>query len=232
MSMADYVAQALLPCSAPGEEVSGALRLRVTRIGGQDLHLGMVGSMASVVLRGSWGTPWKSAISAQKRALAANGWIALWDKAEVTEFELEHESAYPLTLRSRRGMAELGSAILRRIALFHTICNAYSVSVWASHGDWVFGLQYDNKGNVDHRELLGYLMDDDLGLSLRVVREYCSCDASRPGGCHYVLASTALRGQLQLRFSGRFGASEGTREELALVGADRAWLDRVLSVNT
>ncbi len=65
-----------------------------------------------------------------------HGLRPLWTTPHLDPVESDYLNAYPLTERSRARRAAVGSAVLRRIALFHTVTVFYRVPCWDDGDSW------------------------------------------------------------------------------------------------
>ncbi|MER7573086.1 hypothetical protein [Streptomyces sp. NPDC126514] len=227
----------LLPSAEPGVQVNGVVGLRVVGIDGSDLHLTLVDSECHVVLRGIPETDWAEALDERKRRYERAEAPPLWQQSKLTSFEEAHIRDYPETWKAERGLDWLGSALLRRIAIFQTFSTAYSTRSWITGDEWIFELDTVRGIRLEHDVFLRRLMDPVWGLPLRTERRHCSCRPERELGdsrftlqCTYNLVHSGRnRGGLQLRF--RHGPrvyAGGTRSKLEALGSPIRWLDRVL----
>lgn len=236
--MADHVVCQLLPYARPGIQVDGASGLRAQAVDDRDLHLTRVGGTSSVVLRGTQEFRWPQELVERQSRLEDDRCPPLWRKLRISDHERDDESRYPGITKERRDLVWLGSGLLRRIGLFHTVSSAHSIDSWISDGDWKFELTTRHDVPLDHGRFLGRLMDDRYGLPVRVSHSYCSCDVSLPldsrrygRTCIYYLVHNGRDekklGRLQLRFRHEPGSRIDVRESLEIAGADPRWLDRV-----
>ncbi|GGX72819.1 hypothetical protein GCM10010324_17800 [Streptomyces hiroshimensis] len=228
----------LLPGAELGVQVNGIVGLRVAGIEGPDLHLTLAGGECHLILRGTAGTDWAEELDERWHRLEKAGSPPLWQEPQLTSHEETHIRDYPRVWRAHRGLDWLGSALLRRIAVFHTSSTAYSSRSWIHDDEWIFELDTVRGIKLDHDAFLSRLMDPLWGIPLRIHSQHCSCDPDHQLGhstytlqCTYHLAhpDTNGRGGLQLRFRHGPGAySGGTRSTLERLGSPAKWLDRVL----
>jgi hypothetical protein len=234
--MDSYAIGHLLPYAEPGVQVNGAPGLRVEAIRGTELHLTRVGGTSRLVLRGTSSTRWRQELADRWQSLDSDGYPPLWRDQILSSFERDDETKYPRVTKRDRDVAWLGSALLRRIALFHTSSSSYSTRSWLADGEWVFELDTRRDVPLDHDTLLARLTDPVWGLPLRINRSYCSCDGPPlpddrwyTRQCTYHLAHTGGRpGGLQIRFRHYPPAGGTPREKLKRIGANPSWLDRVM----
>ncbi|MFB7128260.1 hypothetical protein [Kitasatospora sp. NPDC056273] len=228
----------LLPDAEPGVQVNGVVGLRVTGIDGPDLHLTLAGGGCHLILRGAPGTDWAGEIDERWDRLGKAGHPGLWRAQQLTNHEEKHIREYPRLWRSYRRLDWLGSALLRRLAVFHTSSTAYLSRSWIHNGELILELDTVRGIRLNHDAFLNQLMDPVWGVPLRIRRRYCSCDPHQQLGhriytlqCTYHLEHPDDVGQggLQLRFRHGPDPHAGTtRKTLASLGAPAKWLDRVL----
>ncbi|MFJ3444035.1 hypothetical protein ACIPM2_22995 [Streptomyces sp. NPDC086081] len=229
----------LLPSAEPEVQVTGVIGLRVAGIRGADLHLTLSGSDARVVLRGVPGTRWEPLLEERRLRCEEAGCPPLWRSPSLTDYEKADISAFGESWRAERDLDWLGSALLRRVGLFHTAGTAYSTRSWITGDEWIFELDTVLEAPPGHDDFLGRLMDPVWGPALRVDRFHCSCHERRDPDdrfylrqCTYHLKHRALpRGGLQLRFRhGHAVYGSDARATLEDLGSPTKWLDRVLPV--
>ncbi|MFC8129659.1 hypothetical protein [Streptomyces sp. NPDC057302] len=227
----------LLPSAEPGVQVNRVVGLRVVGIDGSDLHLTLVDSECHLVLRGIPGTDWAGELDECLRRYEKAEAPPLWQEPKLTTFEEAHIRDYPEMWKAERGLDWLGSALLRRIAIFQTASTAYSTRSWITGDEWIFELDTVRGIRLEHDVFLRHLLDPVWGLPLRIERQYCSCRPEQELGdstytlqCTYNLVHRGMNsGGLQLRFRHGPGVyTGGTRIKLGELGAPFRWLDRVL----
>ncbi|MFI2757418.1 hypothetical protein ACH5A3_00865 [Streptomyces echinatus] len=227
----------LLPMAEPGVQVAGVIGLRVAGVEGADLHLTLSGSTCRVVLRGVPGTRWEELLDERWHRATEAGCPPLWYSPSLTSHESADIRNHGETWRDERHLDRLGSALLRRVALFHTSSSAYSTRSWITGDEWIFELDTVLGVPLAHDHFLARLMDPVWGLPLGVDRQHCSCGERRDPDerfylrqCTYHLTYAARpHGGLQLRF--RHGSAvygSDARGTLKSVGSPMKWLDRVL----
>ncbi|MEV3972692.1 hypothetical protein AB0K68_31855 [Streptomyces sp. NPDC050698] len=227
----------LLPCAEPGVQVTGVVGLRVAGVAGTDLHLTLSGGFSHVVLRGIPGTRWEELLDERWHRSRKAGFPPLWRSGSLTEYEKADISSRPESWRAERDLDWIGSALLRRIALFHTSGSAYSTRSWITGDEWIFELDTVLEAPPGHDDFLGRLLDPVWGPALRVERRHCSCDAPRGPDDRFYLRQCTFHlthrdrplGGLQLRFRhGHAVYGSDARTTLRKLGAPVKWLDRVL----
>ncbi|MFF0158242.1 hypothetical protein ACFYRY_12030 [Streptomyces sp. NPDC005263] len=232
-----HVLDQLLPCAEPGVQVNGVIGLRVVGIDGSDLHLTLAGSECHLVLRGMPGTDWAEELAERWRRYEKAEAPPLWQQPKLTAFEDAHIRDYPETWTAERNLDWLGSALLRRIAIFQTSSTAYSTRSWITGDELIFELDTVRGIRLEHDIFLRRLMDPVWGLPLRIEHQHCSCKPGQELGdstytlqCTYNLVHRSMTsGGLQLRFRHGPGVyTGGTRIKLESLGSPTEWLDRVL----
>lgn len=234
--MSSHALDRILPFAEPGVQVNGVIGLRVAGIDGADLHLRLVNSESHLVIRGIPGTQWRDDLDARWESLQEDGYPPLWESPSQTIHENDDKKAHPGVRGTELDISWLGSGLLRRVALFHTISSAYSTRSWITGDEWIFELDTRHDVRLDHDRLLSRLTDPIWGLPLRIGDHHCSCDdppltnARYMRQCTYHLEHTGNQPcGLQFRFrSGPTVYGKNVREELGRLGADTAWLDRIL----
>ncbi len=220
-------------------EVYGVVGLRVVDIEGVDLRVGLTGTNSDMILRGAPGTRWTEDIATFARECAATDSVPLWTDEPLTNFEKAFLHEYGDD--DHRVMASLGSALLRRSGVFYRISNAYSTHSWTGpFQEWKVEMVIRHDVAINHDSFLDVLTDSRWGLPLRMRKSNCTCqhstsdgDCGSGHGCYFHLtfdnADHAVG--LQLRFIHAIASgAEGQwcREGYARIGADPAWLCRVL----
>ncbi|KRQ29957.1 hypothetical protein AOT83_10995 [Mycobacteroides sp. H001] len=142
-------------------------------------------------------------LSLRQRELEADGCSPRWGPASPQEYE-------DTIVDIHAWCASLGSGLLRRLAIFHSLGAPYIVDGWINPGTWILELTTDDVSSCSpnlatrHDEFLALLCDEHLGLPLRIDTKYCICE--RPFGfsaaCTYTLVPRhgPSRQELQIRF--------------------------------
>lgn len=198
------VCEVLLPISGPdGPMEHGITGLRVLNVSGYDLTVGLVGTSAALTIRAA--VSWRHVLSLRQRHLETDGSRPRWDPACLLEYEDEIVDSYA-------SCAPLGSALLRRLAIFHSLGAPYIVHGWINRDTWILELTTDHVSScspdlkVRHDKFLSLLCDEHLGLPLRIDTDTSYCICQRPFGfgaaCAYTLVPRhgQPQQQLQIRF--------------------------------
>ncbi|NGO45101.1 hypothetical protein [Streptomyces ureilyticus] len=198
----------MLPTYAPDSEVWGVPGLRITRRFQTGLELRVLGQPARLRLTGLPSTVWRSA---ENRALEK--WLAgvqmcwrasarAWSGAEREHQAMWDDEDDHFVRVQRRG-AWLGSDLLRRLGLLHTVANTFVV-------DGYEGTAYDvtrlilrsshvpNQG-PGPRHIVSALLDPVFGLPLRLKRFRGDTDESYASDQDFVLGDPAKTAVLELR---------------------------------
>lgn len=230
--MSDHALLKLLP-AFKGRRVGGVPGLRVTQLDdGNLLTLARPDGSARLVLRGPLGTQWRDAERRVSQIFSDSGLKPLWRRHGLTAEEAKDGNRFRPRAHDPYGPARLGSDLLRRIALFGR-GRAFAVRCWPMDGRWHLSLE--TSAAVDgHRELhdrfIEWLVDPEYGLPLTVDagRSTCTCD----GGtfCLFELTHNGsdFDGRLSVMFRKDTGRLDDIEQHLTAVGADPAWLERVL----
>lgn len=240
--MSAYAAENLLPVAEAGSQVFGAIGVRAHVRSSADLVVTSVDGGGEVVLRAARGedpdegTDWPEILARRSADIVDDAaLLPLWQQPEMTVHEQDDLAGHPLVRQDERSMAWIGSALLRRIGLFHTASVAYSTKSWINPGEWIFEMAADSRAEGDHDLLLDQLSADRWGLPVDVVKEHCGCaSAARIGSdsyqCFYRLGhKDGLAGNIQLRFTrSRLSDRDRMRGLFQRLGSDQAWLDKVL----
>ncbi|MFJ8675154.1 hypothetical protein [Streptomyces sp. NPDC093589] len=233
--MSEYALAHLLPSAEPGVQVGGVMRLRVAGVRDLDLHLKLVNTESSLVLRGTRGTRWRDLLAERRRDLEEGGLVPLWDEPGPSSHELDDEREFASLVQRSRDLAWLGSGLLRRIAMFQHASTAYSTRSWITGNEWIFELDTHRDVPLAHDAFLKCLMDDVWGLPLKITHQFCDCSlqgtARRGYQCTYYLEHRhpEVPGIMQIRFRwGDPAHGDDMRERFEELNADREWLNRVL----
>lgn len=198
------VCEALLPVSGPdGPMEHGVAGLRVLNVSGQDLTVGLMGTSAALTIRAA--VSWRQVLLLRRRQLETDGYGPRWDPACPLEYEDEIVDIYA-------SCASLGSALLRRLSIFHSLGAPYIVDGWINPDTWILELTTDHVSThssdlaIRHDKFLALLCDEHLGLPLRIDIDTSYCICQRPFGygaaCAYTLVPRdgRSRQKLQIRF--------------------------------
>ncbi|MER7174210.1 hypothetical protein [Streptomyces mesophilus] len=233
-SMNELALRNLLPCAEVGVQIRGAIGLRVEKVNRSDLHVKLVGTDSRAILRGIPQTNWHRELDGEWERLHTMGFPPLWEEDSLTEHEQQDTQEFPALAKTDRDISWLGSAMLRRISALCSASSAYFVNSWITGAEWITEISTATGADFNHHHLLAALTDPVWGAALRVRRSFCACDPlGKPKGqCLFYLGHKDGRtGTLQLRFLPDPVNDRATkRAALRSVGADAAWIDRVLPI--
>lgn len=236
-TMADFIIRHLLP-SHEGQgvtQVDGIPGLRLASGFGRlrrDLHLVEVDGPGHVVLRAAAGTNWQHILREVERDVRAAGFEPLWKTPAITPQEVAHAEGLPHREATLSRLASIGSALLYRINLFYAASAAYTTSSWVSDR-WIIEMRAVRAAGHPHRDIVAAFTDPVWGLPLVLDERTTNCHcSSRPTPwetqCDFSFRDPSTGGELELRFRRRPDTPNGARTDYTDVGADPAWLDKVL----
>lgn len=240
--MSAFAAENLLPVAQIGSQVFGAIGLRVHVRSATDLVVTSADGDGEVVLRAARvevpdeRSDWARTLIRRSAEIADDtAFVSLWQQPRITAHEEEDLARYARVRQDERSMAWIGSALLRRIALFATASSAYSTKSWINPGEWIFDLWVDSYADGNHEALLNQLTAERWGLPLTVTKDVCACARAAAGGrdsyqCVFWLKHEGgLPGAIQLRFTrSSLPDRDPMRERFQRLGSDRKWLNKVL----
>ncbi|WKU42595.1 hypothetical protein Q3V23_00060 [Streptomyces sp. VNUA116] len=236
--LAEHCLATLLPTqnTRSDEDPYGVPGIRLLSIDDRGLHLGMADSNASATLTGPTTAQWHAHLAAHRALCTESGLAPLWETASLSTPEAAFRAKHPTWQEILHRSAWLGSGLLRRIGLFHTVSNTYGLSYWFDGQDWKFELRYEHGVPVNHDELVQYLTHPAWGLPMRVDHRYCECrpcdcDGGRERICWIELVPTSSRATgISFRFRSTAKDRDLTDEYRSLIdsGASASWLERVL----
>ncbi|MEU2181037.1 hypothetical protein [Streptomyces thermolilacinus] len=184
-SFPEHCLSRLLPTTpAPGNgtDVPGipGLRVRGIEAGGQELHLHMVkdlGQTAALVLVLPRGLAegWEDIERRHWHWCEENGMRPLWTTSQLDAVETAYRNDHPSLEASRTRRAAVGSGLLRRIALFHTITAFYRVQCWDDGDSWKIDARTAHPRARWHDQLLQRLCHPRWGLPVHVAHRFCHC---------------------------------------------------------
>ncbi len=170
------------PAPGSGDDPHGIPGLRMSGIeaDGRQLHLYTVkdpGQTATLVLAQPKGLSegWADIERRYRRWCDGNGLRPLWTAPQLDGVESRHLSAYPSIEGSRARRAAVGSGLLRRIALFHTVTAFYRVQCWDDGDRWKIDARTAHPRARWHDQLLQRLCHPRWGLPVRVAHRFCRC---------------------------------------------------------
>ncbi len=185
----------------------------------------MVDSTARLTFRAH--IPWRRWLAHHRQEVLANNSEPLWDSDKFTA--AEQASAVP----KHDQLAWLGSGLLRRIGIFHTVSKAYKVKGFASEHLWTIEMDIHPDIDFDHDAFVARLINPVHGLPLTVDSQSCTCETTPPTthdtgrACRIDLrpCDPQLYGGLQLQFVKSPPPAQSAAKFTA-AGADRRWLTR------
>ncbi|QBR04682.1 hypothetical protein D7Y56_00160 (plasmid) [Streptomyces sp. S501] len=147
---------------------------------GRRMHLHTVkdpGQTATLVLALPEGLTegWADIERRHRRWCDDNGLRPLWAAPQLDGVESRYFSTYPSLEGSRARRAAVGSGLLRRIALFHTVTTFYRVQCWDDGDSWKIDARTAHPRARGHDQLLQRLCHPRWGLPVRVAHRYCRC---------------------------------------------------------
>ncbi|MFH8993360.1 hypothetical protein [Streptomyces sp. NPDC017940] len=184
-SFPEYCLSQLLPAApAPGsgDDPHGIPGLRMSGINadGRQLHLHMVkdpGQTATLVLTLPKGLTenWADIERRHRRWCEDNDLRQLWTTPQLDAVESAYLGACPSLEGSRSRRAAVGSGLLRRIALFHTVTAFYRVQCWDDGDSWKIDARTAHPRARWHDQLLQRLCHPRWGLPVHVAHRFCHC---------------------------------------------------------
>ncbi|MFF2654291.1 hypothetical protein [Streptomyces sp. NPDC058045] len=182
-SFPEYCLSRLLPAApAPGsgDEPHGIPGLRMSGIDSRHLHLCMVkdpGQTATLVLALPKGLRenWADIECRHRRWCDDNGLRPLWTAPQLDGVESKCRSVYSSLEGARARRAAVGSGLLRRIALFHTVTAFYRVQCWGDADSWKIDARTAHPRARWHDQLLQRLCHPRWGLPVRESHRFCRC---------------------------------------------------------
>ncbi|MET9077916.1 hypothetical protein ABZX95_38535 [Streptomyces sp. NPDC004232] len=230
----------LLPTQYIGvdEKVEGpggivGVRLRGIDAGG--LHLGLVGTGASLTLKGPTPQLWRSILADHRDWCRDHHLAPLWEASELARPESDYVAADPTWWQERSETAWVASGLLRRIPLLHTVTKPYSVSYWRHGLGWKIELIYEHAVPVEHDAVIDHLTHPRWGMALHVTRHSCACkpcdcDGGAERSCWFTLGPITDHGRVAIHFRRtRVGYKiADVYERLTAAGASPAWLEQAL----
>ncbi|MET9734495.1 hypothetical protein ABZZ79_28815 [Streptomyces sp. NPDC006458] len=170
------------PAPGSGDDLPGIPGLRVSGIEACDrqlrLHmLDSLGQPAGLVLALPSGPSegWVEVERRHRHWCEGNGLRPLWTAPSLDPVESAYLSACPSLERSRARRAAVGSALLRRIALFHTVTAFYRIQCWDDGDTWKIDARTAHPRAVWHDQLMQRLCHPKWGLTVNVSHRFCRC---------------------------------------------------------
>ncbi|RPK56100.1 hypothetical protein [Streptomyces sp. ADI95-17] len=232
------------PAPGSGDDPHGIPGLRMSGIeaDGRQLHLHTVkdpGQTATLVLALPKGLAegWADIERRHRRWCDDNGLRPLWTAPRLDGVESRHLSAYPSLEGSRTRRASVGSGLLRRVALFHTVTAFYRVQCWDDGDSWKIDARTAHPRARWHDQLLQRLCHPRWGLPVRVAHRFCHCaEPDTPYQWNHTCAfyfdgyTAGKDDPIYLRVHASPEGSDYDRQITTLrqVGAPKAWMARAL----
>ncbi|MEU4090126.1 hypothetical protein [Streptomyces aureus] len=234
------------PAAGSGDEPRGILGLRISAIDPRrrqmQLHLAEeLGHPTSLVLALPSGTRegWELIERRYKHWYEANGLRPLWRTPRLDRVESAHIGAYPSLEDSRAQRAPMGSALLRRTALFHTVAAFYRVQCWDDGAGWKIDARTAHPLACWHDQLLQRLCHPRWGLPVTVSDRFCFCaEPNAPyqwgHSCSFYFDRHDKKGRgnqsdpiyLRIHASPEGGTYDRQIETLSKAGAPSDWMAR------
>lgn len=202
----------LLPTYAAGQEVHGVPGLRIVRRNRTAVELCVLGEPTSLRLTGLPARIWRSAegrtldrwIDPNSMQLCWRSSPRAWTMPEYERHAQGEDESDSFMLRRQHG-TWLGSGLLRRVALFHTVSNTFLLDGY--QGDALRGTrlllrfsQVREHGPGPHN-IVAALMHPVFGLPLHLKRFRGDTDEGRGGDQQFVLGDPNETAVLDLRAS-------------------------------
>ncbi|MFG2716209.1 hypothetical protein ACGFX2_37615 [Streptomyces goshikiensis] len=173
----------LLPAApAAGDDLPGIPGLRVCGIEARGRHLRLrmvedLGSDAELVLAlpSELMEGWEEVERRHRRWCEDNGTRPLWASPTIDPLESAYLGAYPSLEGARVRRSVVGSALLRRIALFHTVAAFYRVLCWDEGDSWKIDARTAHPRAHWHDQLMQRLCHPRWGLPVEVSHRFCFC---------------------------------------------------------
>lgn len=225
----------LLPFSHEGG-VEGIALLRADVVDERRLELRCMGTNARLTLCSPGRTDWAAALAARRDQLTPE-FVPLWDSPTATDSERTPNRHHLLRTES---IAWIGSALLRRIALFHTSSTAHRSHMYCSVTKdggfgWTVEMVVDQAAEMCHEQLIAALVRPGFGIPLVMTKMECWCtpnpepEEARRACMFHFRHQDGRRGELRLRFCSEPTPSPAwQREHYHRAHANRRWINRVL----
>lgn len=187
-SFPEYCLARLLPAlPRPGtdDEPSGIVGLRVRGIEsqGKEIHLGLHGECGGpatvrLSLPAAATESWTSILQRLGSQHQAQGFRPVWSEPFLTPDERDFLTAYLSLTQAMKQAAPAGSALLRRVALFHTVAVFYRVRCWEDAGGWKIDACVSEPNADAHDRFVQRLCHPRWGFPMAVAHRFCWCGTS------------------------------------------------------
>ncbi|MFD9908763.1 hypothetical protein [Streptomyces sp. NPDC059063] len=203
---------ALLPAHAAGEEVHGLPGLRIVNRLQSAIELQVLNQPTRLRLRGLPASLWHRAEQLMLAKWIDSGTVQLcwrtapktWTPAERAHMAAWEDDSDPFIRMCLRG-SWLGSALLRRVGLLHTVANTYFVDGYRGLGlnamRWVMRSSHAPQHGPGAHHLVAALLDPGYGVPLRLIGFRGDTDARHGSDQHFVLEDSAKTARIELRAS-------------------------------
>ncbi|WP_329166888.1 hypothetical protein OHB49_42425 (plasmid) [Streptomyces sp. NBC_01717] len=164
-----------------------------------------------------------------------SGLRPLWTTPQLNPVESAYLNAYPSLEISRARRAAVGSVLLRRIALFHTVTAFYRVQCWDDGDSWKIDARTAHPRAIWHDQLLQRLCHPRWGLPVHVAHRFCHCaELDAPYQWNHTCAfyfnglTTGKDDRIYLRVHASPEGHDYVRQikKLRQVGAPEVWMAR------
>ncbi|MFI5808639.1 hypothetical protein [Streptomyces sp. NPDC051561] len=215
------------------------LRIDRTAADGRRLRLRMVQdpeqTELTLVLPGEVEEDWVDIEGRHRRWCEDNTLRPLWANGQLDAVEADYLGAYPLLERSRSNRAAVGSGLLRRSALFHTVATFYRVQIWDDGDSWKIDARTASPRASGHDRFVDRLCHPRWGLPVHLAHRFCWC---APEGapyqwdhtCAFYFGHAPDDGPLYLRVHASPEGYDYRRQVATLrkAGASMRWMARAL----
>lgn len=218
------------PASGGPDDLLGVpgLRVKGTEDRGRKLHLRMAEDLEPDVglvlaLPSGMAEGWEEIGRRHRHWCEDNGMQPLWMRQATDRLEADCLNGYPSLERARAKRSVVGSALLRRIALFHTVAAFYRVQCWEDGDSWKIDARTAHPRAHGHDQLIQRLCHPRWGLPVTMSHRFCFCaDPYAPYQWGYTCS---------LYFGGRHGGEDDPiylRVHASPEGRDYDWQIRTL----
>ncbi|MGW1519807.1 hypothetical protein [Streptomyces sp. NPDC002287] len=199
----------LLPTYVSDNEVHGVPGLRITRRDRTAIELRVLGEPARLRLTGLPARLWRSAIATMlDKWIDPDAMLLCWKSSPKswTDAEREHQAQWEspsdhFTQVQQRG-AWLGSGLLRRAALLHTVSNTFLLDGYGGASDvarLVLRSSHVRGQGPGPHHIVAALTDPTFGLPLHLTRFRGDTDETYGGDKQFVLGDVSKTAILDLR---------------------------------
>lgn len=198
--------------------------IRIRGVQGRDLHLGVVGTDARIIIRGATGTDWDAVRSEYVCQ------VGMWGTSLCFQRTLTSDEHYVAVCderitrwSTRDALVEVQSRLLRRLAIFTEFSSAHCMYAYGGGPRLLtFWIEFGGAVEKDHDLLVEALIDPCWGLGMHVIDRYCNCSLGQ--SCSVMLATPDREADIAMNFvhcESRLG-----REYYESVGSRGSWVNR------